>query len=467
MPVPVSTLIRLCSVPFFQPLTCKEAAQSGKRQYPEIIEIKDDEDKRGNGKWKNNTFRKNQPRLGPADREVIEITDSEDDSENHDTTDISQQTRRLNPAKSTVSGTKNTDPSTHPKRDHPDLNNQRNHNLVDQLNRGPLLPDPNPDMNNDPGLDNSLRVDGRALAHPCDPQPQPLEDIESDDGAILDNDDHTVVTPTHTSNAQLPEEWEIGIGELVVSAILDIIPSVDLDELARVVEAHLINHGPDNIVEILIDQLLDGAEAAHHVDQLLEDVPAGNHDDRQSVECACCFDETPVTFCIQCPEGHHFCRRCITHYASRELGSQNTRLTCMDTGGCHAVFTSAGLANILSPTLLALFHRLELRRDLKEARLEGLEECPFCDWACIIEIPKDECIFFWCRNEEDCGVISCRLCRQKSHISFTCEEAETNKRVAGTHAIEEAMTEALKRHCPKCREGAHPSSRAIHSDSDH
>jgi TRIAD3 protein (E3 ubiquitin-protein ligase RNF216) len=43
--------------------------------------------------------------------------------------------------------------------------------------------------------------------------------------------------------------------------------------------------------------------------------------------------------------------------------------------------------------------------------------------------------------------VSCRLCREKSHIPLTCQEYAKENRLSVRHTVEEAMTEALVRKC--------------------
>ncbi len=62
---------------------------------------------------------------------------------------------------------------------------------------------------------------------------------------------------------------------------------------------------------------------------------------------------------------------------------------------------------------MALYERLTQAEAIKEAALEGLEECPFCEWKCVWE-PDGEETRFWCANKETCGVVSCRFVQEKS-----------------------------------------------------
>lgn len=41
---------------------------------------------------------------------------------------------------------------------------------------------------------------------------------------------------------------------------------------------------------------------------------------------------------------------------------------------------------------------------------------------------------------------------QEDHLPKTCEEMDLDKKLNGLHQVEEAMTEALIRKCPKCSE---------------
>ncbi|KAF6740982.1 hypothetical protein DFP72DRAFT_1026447, partial [Ephemerocybe angulata] len=177
-------------------------------------------------------------------------------------------------------------------------------------------------------------------------------------------------------------------------------------------------------------------------------------DDGTFIECGCCFADYPFDRMAQCPEAHLFCRKCIRSYAANLLGSQNSVLTCMSTSGCKAVFAPSELSRMLSPKLLSLYERLKQQKELKDAGLEGLEECPFCDWACVMEVSPEEDKLFRCGNEEGgCGVVSCRLCKKKEHVPRTCKEVEEDRHLDGRIQIEEAMTKALMRSCPKCGKG--------------
>ncbi|KAF6751283.1 hypothetical protein DFP72DRAFT_816799 [Ephemerocybe angulata] len=170
------------------------------------------------------------------------------------------------------------------------------------------------------------------------------------------------------------------------------------------------------------------------------------------VDCECCFVPSPSTHMLRCPDGHPFCFRCVETHVATQVGQQKIDVVCMYSGdaGCHLRFTLDVLQAQLPEPLLTTYLRLIQQKELKEANLEGLEECPFCDFACVMEIPLRVMPTLSCGNVEHCGVQSCRICRLKAHPGRTCEDTQGDGDQDGRLAIEEAMTRALVRMCPSC-----------------
>ncbi|TBU39099.1 hypothetical protein BD309DRAFT_873009 [Dichomitus squalens] len=166
------------------------------------------------------------------------------------------------------------------------------------------------------------------------------------------------------------------------------------------------------------------------------------------IECGCCFCEYPFDKMIQCPEAHLFCTSCMLTYAETKLGEHDARIVCMDQSGCKLAFPESELRRFLTPKLLELYERVKQRKEIEAAGLEGLEECPFCEYKVVIE--NDEERLFRCENE-GCGAVTCRKCKKLDHLPKSCKEAEDDKKLDARHAIEEAMTHALMRNCPKCQ----------------
>ena len=125
---------------------------------------------------------------------------------------------------------------------------------------------------------------------------------------------------------------------------------------------------------------------------------------------------------VQCPDAHPFCTTCISTYASTQLGTHNSNLTCIHPSSCYLPFPTSELKRILSVKLFELYERLEQQKEIKQAGLVGLEECPFCEWKCVVE-DLTEGNLFPCGNEEGgCGVVSCRGCKKLVRHDFLYSE---------------------------------------------
>ncbi|KAI0632604.1 hypothetical protein C8Q77DRAFT_1118443 [Trametes polyzona] len=166
------------------------------------------------------------------------------------------------------------------------------------------------------------------------------------------------------------------------------------------------------------------------------------------IECGCCFTEYPFEKMVQCPEAHLFCMSCMSTYAETKLGEHDLRIVCMDQSGCKQPFPESELRRFLTPKLLELYERVKQRKEIEAAGLENLEECPFCEYKVVIE--NDQERLFRCENEA-CGAVTCRKCKKPDHLPKSCEEVSEDKKLGVRHAIEEAMTRALMRNCPKCQ----------------
>jgi hypothetical protein len=113
----------------------------------------------------------------------------------------------------------------------------------------------------------------------------------------------------------------------------------------------------------------------------------------------------------------------------------------MHLSSCSLPFPPSELRRILTPTLMSLYDRIVQQKEVAEAGLEGLEECPWCEWKCVMEVGREQDGLFRCGNEEGgCGVVSCRFCWKKDHSPKSCKEVEEDKRLDGRHRIEEAMS---------------------------
>ena len=113
---------------------------------------------------------------------------------------------------------------------------------------------------------------------------------------------------------------------------------------------------------------------------------------------------------VQCPEAHLFCRTCMKSYAANLLGRHDPEINCIDRSGCAVPIPESELRRFLPDGMMKLWERVKQRKEIEAAGLGGLEECPFCDYAVIIENAEDKVLR--CGNFDVCGVVSCRACKK-------------------------------------------------------
>ena len=168
------------------------------------------------------------------------------------------------------------------------------------------------------------------------------------------------------------------------------------------------------------------------------------------IQCGCCFGEEVWVSCVpashprcrcqsdscfsclplqeemfQCSEGHLFCRECATRHAEIKLGDQSAVrvqialayladqsqvILCMDMSGCTSAFPESELSRLLAPKSCELYHRLQQAKELEQAALDGLESCPSCPYAAVIENIEEK--LFRCMSEA-CRQVTCRKCRRR------------------------------------------------------
>ncbi|MCJ1311941.1 hypothetical protein MMC25_005615 [Agyrium rufum] len=167
-------------------------------------------------------------------------------------------------------------------------------------------------------------------------------------------------------------------------------------------------------------------------------------------ECQCCFTDCPMTKVVHCSgdETHFFCITCAKSY-TRSLTEQGRfEILCFDGSGCKAGFAYDQKQRFIASDVVRLLDKLEQDNILRISEIDNLAKCPFCDYAAIYP-PTDVDKVFRCENE-DCKKDSCRLCMMDSHLPLTCAEFHLENGVSARHELEEAMTNALIRICPKC-----------------
>ena len=208
---------------------------------------------------------------------------------------------------------------------------------------------------------------------------------------------------------------------------------------------------------------------------------------------------------VQCPEAHLFCRSCMKSYAANLLGMHDPKINCIDRSGCAKPMPESELRRFLPDSMMQQWERVKQRNEIEAAGLVGLQECPFCDYAVIIEDADDKLLR--CGNLAVCGVVSCRTCKKSAskrfctprdsslmfcvyriifrrHVTVRCiftnsigpltkilHVIEVDNVLDGRHTVEEAMSnrvpfvvsflhtliaitgQALFRNCPACEKG--------------
>lgn len=172
--------------------------------------------------------------------------------------------------------------------------------------------------------------------------------------------------------------------------------------------------------------------------------------DGDVTDCGCCFEKHALNRMVHCDGDvlHWFCYDCARKMAETQIGLSKYQLACMSMDGCGGGFSRGQRNLFLTPKLVVALDRIEQEAVLRMAGIENLESCPFCPFAAEYP-PVEEDKEFTCQNPE-CEVVSCRMCRQETHIPKSCEESARESGLSARRKIEEAMSAALIRNCNKC-----------------
>ncbi|KAJ3278034.1 hypothetical protein HK104_002728 [Borealophlyctis nickersoniae] len=168
------------------------------------------------------------------------------------------------------------------------------------------------------------------------------------------------------------------------------------------------------------------------------------------VECGCCYADYVMEKMTQCDDGHLFCLECARRAAENLIGLRKTEIKCIDSSDCKFLFPLSEIKRFLPEKVFEGYMRMCQEENIRKAGMADFESCPFCPFGIIMTTSPDEDKLFHCRSEE-CGMISCRKCKKANHVPLSCEEAAKDAALDVRHKIEEAMTEALLRECPKCK----------------
>ena len=159
----------------------------------------------------------------------------------------------------------------------------------------------------------------------------------------------------------------------------------------------------------------------------------------QLQECPCCYsDDCLEEDMLPCKNGHSYCSSCVQRASEVAIGEGKTTLTCL--GQCEEAFELSALQRALPSEMFSKWLKKIQLAEVERADIEGLERCPFCEFATIMETTPEENKILSCENVE-CGKETCRLCKELSHIPLRCEEVEKDAEVRKRTYIENKMTE--------------------------
>ncbi|KAJ9651604.1 hypothetical protein H2198_009133, partial [Neophaeococcomyces mojaviensis] len=106
------------------------------------------------------------------------------------------------------------------------------------------------------------------------------------------------------------------------------------------------------------------------------------------LECRCCFDdEVPLNRSVPCRAvcAHFFCYDCVRGLADSQIGLMKYEMLCMDSSRCNEKLDTDGIGKAIP---VKTFDRLAFNQQQAEiaaAEIEGLEQCPFCDFKAICD----------------------------------------------------------------------------------
>uniref|UniRef100_T1J9J9 RING-type domain-containing protein n=1 Tax=Strigamia maritima TaxID=126957 RepID=T1J9J9_STRMM len=164
--------------------------------------------------------------------------------------------------------------------------------------------------------------------------------------------------------------------------------------------------------------------------------------------CECCFEEELLLDdMLPCPKDHLFCKICICRQAEINIGANKLQFPCFN-GYCKEDFSMTVLQKCLKPNVFSIILRKVQEEEIRRAQIADLESCPFCSFSAIMPDPNDK--VFKCLNPE-CLKSSCRLCKELNHVPLRCNEVEKKPEVDMRTFIENKMSDALMRTCPKCK----------------
>ncbi|KAJ6235757.1 e3 ubiquitin-protein ligase [Anaeramoeba flamelloides] len=167
------------------------------------------------------------------------------------------------------------------------------------------------------------------------------------------------------------------------------------------------------------------------------------------LDCMCCYTKVSIENMVSCKNGHLFCVDCLHNVVKHAIGQRRREIRCPGVEKCEFGFSLDMIKKAVPEKTWNLFERLVQEAEIREANIENLKKCPFCDFAVIIDNNENQTVF-QCLNIQ-CKKKSCLLCGEEVHEGKTCQQYKKEKQKENKrHFIEEEMTKALLRECNNC-----------------
>ncbi|KAL3085123.1 hypothetical protein niasHS_010192 [Heterodera schachtii] len=222
----------------------------------------------------------------------------------------------------------------------------------------------------------------------------------------------------------------------------------------------------DNFEKVLIEmvQNAENKTALKGIQWMGKSILCYFSKDTAIFECSVCFTESYVSTAFRCTaiqsskddseKRHLFCLDCVRGQAEASvnealLSEGALGLRCM-ASECRNPILFTEISGYLSRALRRRLDDRLTNQALCSAGLSGLEYCLKCDFAMIMEVPKEVDKVFNCQK---CGYSFCRLCEEdwSKHFGFSCDKVKENSEEAKRREVEKKLNEAIVRCCPKCR----------------
>lgn len=157
--------------------------------------------------------------------------------------------------------------------------------------------------------------------------------------------------------------------------------------------------------------------------------------------CECCYLSFLDQDMTQCQAGHLFCKGCLTTCLETFMASGRTDLKCLSyEAECEALIPMSELERSVPKRTLERWIATETDAAVVNSDIQGLVKCHHCG----IRIEVDGSGVMRC---PECGSDTCTGCGEAAHTGMSCEEFAA---IDKGRIVEDHMSEAVIRTCPKC-----------------